>query len=44
MAALKLQLRDLQKRLERAEMERDILKATGRGQSPVRVFFASQQP
>jgi transposase len=36
-AALKLQLRDLQKRLERAEMERDILKKAT-------VFFASQQP
>ena len=36
-AALKLQLRDLQKRLERAEMERDILKKAT-------AFFASQNP
>jgi transposase len=36
-AALKTQLRDLQKRLERAEMERDILKKAT-------AFFASQNP
>jgi transposase len=36
-AILKTQLSDLQKRLERAEMERDILKKAT-------VFFASQNP
>jgi transposase len=36
-AALKVQVRDLQKRLERAEMERDILKKAT-------AFFASQNP
>jgi transposase len=36
-AALKIQLRELQKRLERAEMERDILKKAT-------AFFASQNP
>ena len=36
-AVLKAQVRDLQKRLERAEMERDILKKAT-------AFFASQNP
>jgi transposase len=36
-AVLKTQVRDLQKRLERAEMERDILKKAT-------AFFASQNP
>ena len=35
--ALKIQLREMQKRLERAEMERDILKKAT-------AFFASQNP
>jgi transposase len=36
-AALKMQVRELEKRLERAEMERDILKKAT-------AFFASQNP
>ncbi len=36
-AALKVQLRELQRRLERAEMERDILKKAT-------AYFASQNP